>query len=1122
MNETTRRFIRNLTFSLLVSTATCFAQFTGGVQGVVQDSTGAAIPQATITLLNTDTQVTHQAKSDASGNYRFVSLAPGPYLVSASATSFGPTKISFSLSANENRNVVITMPVGQVATNVEVTGQAPLLDTSDSRNVQTLDTVALEELPLAARNPTALIGLTPGVTGLGTGSSTNFNPENYIDASAGGRGQNGNQYVVDGLDVTSSIRPGVLNLTPNVDVVSEVSVQTNTYAVDYGRASAIQTVMTTKSGTNKYHGYASEYYNYEGLNARGEFGLPQPLKVAPYHVNNMSFGAGGPVLPHHEFFFFAAIEPYRAITSNGSSVQTYEDPAFLSFAQLAMPNSPEVQLMAKYKPSNAVTTAVSATAQDVFGSQNTAANTGCNTPSTDNIPCSTPVFDHGNFNSSNYSNSYQWNVRIDKYFSKDRLYGNFVRNTTKQGSPAIRPAFATTNTFPMVSLQVNETHTFSPNILNEAAFGYNRIEGFVNQGGTFTVPIVGVSGLGVGFGNGFADGDYIQHSYHWRDVLTRIQGQHSFKVGYEGWHGDDLALFAPCFGIPNLYYNNMIDLINDKPYSESGLSYNIVSGKPQPGQYEFAQSTLGIFAEDSWKVNRKLTLNYGIRYDNFGNAYPISGTTLANFHPASGASLQEQIANGAMTAQSHVYSKDMNWVFSPRGGFAWDPKADGKWVVRGGLGLYHDYYTLGNSENGLKGNPPGWVVPTFFNNGSTAAPIFGYGKQNTFPFGFDYPAFVGSTLDSKGGVVGSQISVGGVDPHLSAPNTLNWSATVERELRQGLTASFGYIGSHSSNLIVNGGCTGCTSYGVDVNVFNGDLIQHPLCTVSGTTSSCTGVQTRLNSSFGSITYAANSARANYAGFVGAVQGRFSKRGFVTVSYTRSDGKDDWQSYPGSYPYDHYYGPSNWNAPNRLSLGWSYQLPDVDGGRGLLGHVASGYSLSGSTILQSGTPFTVYTSAPFHAQLIDTTLPASASNLQFAPDSGDFNADGDNFDIPNVSSYRQPHDRKSFKSGAGIFTHCSGSNLSGCGNFTLPTLGTEGNEKTNLFQNPGYAQTDLSLKKATPINERFALELRMDAINAFNRPNLNGVDANAADGTNFGTTGSTQTARTVTVSAKLIF
>ena len=1111
-----------LTILFLLCAAHGYAQFSGGVQGTVQDSSGAAVPNASVTLKNTDTSVTLEAVSDDAGVYRFVSLAPGPYAVSGSAKGFGDAKVEFRLTTNETRNVIITLAIGQVSSNVTVTSEAPLIDTSDSRNEQTLGTEALQDLPLAARNPTALIGLTPGVTGLGTGSSTNFNPENYIDASANGRGQNGNQYVVDGLDVTSSIRPGVLNLTPNVDAVSEVSVQINTYAVDYGRASSIQTVMTTKSGTDKYHGFASEYYNYQGLNARGEFGVPKPNKVNPYHVNNMSFGAGGAVIPHRQFFFFGSYEPYLSLTSNGGSVQTYEDPAFVAFAQSVNPDSPEVQLLAKYKPTGATTTGVSATAQDVFGAKNAEANTGCETPSTDNIPCTTPVFDHGNFNSSSFNNAKQWNIRIDKYFSKDRLYGNFVRNTISSGGPAIRPAFATTSYDYGASIQVNETHTFSPSMLNEAAFGYNRIEGFANKTGTFTVPIVNVGQLGVGFGDGFAQGDFIQHSYHWRDVLSYIRGGHSFKVGYEGWHGDDLALFAGAYGIPNLYYNNMIDLINDNPYSESGLSYNIVTGKPQPGQYQFAMTTHGAFAEDTWKASRKLTLNYGIRYDNFGNAYPTGGTVLANFHLPSTGTLADRVSNGVMMAQGHVYDNSMNWVFSPRIGFAYGPDVAGKWVVRGGFGLYRDFVTLGNSENGLKGNPPGFVVPTFKNDGSTAPPVFGYGTQNNYPYGFTYPAFVGTPLDDHGGVVGSNISVGGVDVNTEPTHTMNWSAGVQRQVTNDITASLGYVGSHSGNLIIGGGNTGATSYGVDVNVFDGDLLQHLQCTENESTNSCTGVQTRLNPSFGSITYATNGARSNYQAFIAAVQGRFAKRGFVTASYTRSSSKDDWQGYPGKYPYDQYYGPSSWDAPNRFSLGWSYNIPGTSNRTSLIGRVTNGFVLSGTTILQSGTPFTVYTSAAFHAMLADPTAPATGSNVVLASDSGDFNADGDNFDYPNVSNYHQLTSRTAYKSGHGIFPHCSGGNLDGCGSFSLPAAGTYGNEKTNQFRNPGFAQNDFAVKKATAITERLNLELRLDAINAFNRPNLNGVDANANDGTNFGTTGSTQTPRILVLGARLTF
>jgi hypothetical protein len=142
--------------------------------------------------------------------------------------------------------------VEKVSSTVTVTTQAPLIDTSDSRFEQTLDTSAMADLPLQGRNPTNVLIVAPGVTGLGgqnspgSSTSTNFAPENWVDASANGQGATGNQYIVDGMDVTSSIRPGVLNLTPNADVLQEVSVQTNTYTVDYGRAGAIQTVMTTK------------------------------------------------------------------------------------------------------------------------------------------------------------------------------------------------------------------------------------------------------------------------------------------------------------------------------------------------------------------------------------------------------------------------------------------------------------------------------------------------------------------------------------------------------------------------------------------------------------------------------------------------------------------------------------------------------------------------------------------------------------------------------------------------------------------------------------------------------------------------------------------------------------
>ncbi|MBB5330308.1 TonB-dependent receptor [Tunturiibacter gelidoferens] len=1113
--------------AVLFLSASCFGQFSSSLQGTVQDHSGAGIPGATVTLTNSDTGVAQTTVSDGTGVYRFASLAPGSYQLSSSASGFNASKTSFVLNTNETRNVPVVLSVGQISATVQVTAQQPLLDTSDSRNQLTLDTQALGNLPLAARNPLALITLAPGVTGLGAGTSTNFNPENSVDASANGRGSNGNLYVVDGLDVTSSIRPGVVNLTPNADSIQEASVQTNTYTVDYGRASSIQTTMTTRSGTNSYHGFASEYYTYQELSARGEYGIPSGTRVAPYHTNNLSFGVGGPVIPNHKFFFYVGYEPYLSLASNGSSLQTYEDAAFTSFATAVRPNSPEVQLLTKYTPSNITFKNIQQTAEQAFGVQNIVNNTGCGTPSTDNIPCSTPVFDQGNFNSSSYNNSKQYDVRIDKYFNKDRVYGLFYRDTISTGGPAVRPAFATTNNYYTFSLQGNETHTFSPNLLNEAFIGYNRIEGFAPSSGLFTVPVVNVTGLGVNFGDGFALGDYIQHSYHWRDVLTLIRGSHSFKFGYESWHGDDIALFAGAYAQPTLQFNSLIDLINDNPYSEGGLSYDPVTGQPKANNYGYAQTTAGVFAEDTWKVSHKLTINYGLRYDNFGNAYPsLAGTGLSNFHLGSGSTFQQQVANGVMTAQTHVYKSDMNYVFSPRVGFAYSPGSDDKTLVHAGIGLYHDYFTLGNSENGLSANPPGFVRPTFFNNGSTAPPIFGYGTQNVYPFGFQYPAFQGMPLDAKGGIAGSQIGVGGVDGNLKSPYTVNFSLAVDRQITPGFVVSIGYVGSYSNNLISAGGNTGNTSYGNDVNAFAGDLIQHISCTESATKNVCTGTQTRLNTSFGNINYAFNSSTGNYSGLILSARGRFAGRGFLTASYTHGHSLDNWQNYPVAYPINQFYASSPYDVRDRLSVGASYELPGAQIGNAFERRILGGWTLAGLAVLQTGTPFTVYTGAAFAGQLINPALPATASNIAFAPGSGDFNADGDNNDYPSVISYKQSHKRGEYHSGKGVLAACP-SGVLPCGNFILPPLGTEGNETPNQFRNPGYADVDFTLKKVTAITERVNFELRLDTFNLFNRVNYlasgvsGGVDTNIQDGSFAQSTG-TNPPRNMLVGGRINF
>jgi Carboxypeptidase regulatory-like domain/TonB dependent receptor len=1156
-----RRFVEILALALLISTGSCYAQFNAGVQGTVQDTKGAVVPNATVTLVNDATGVRRSTVSTANGVYRFTSLAAGNYTLSTTVQAFSQETASVVLTANQLFDVPLILRVAGVSSTVTVTTQAPLLDTSDSRFEETLNTTALTDLPLPGRNPTNVLTVAPGVTGLGgqsspgASTSTNFAPENWVNASANGRGANGNLYIVDGMDVTSFIRPGVLNLTPNADSLQEVSVQTNTYSVDYGRASSIQTVMTSKSGSNEYHGLASDYYQSQQLQARGEFGIPRGTPLPPYHTSNFSFALGGPVIPHHEFFFFVGYEPYYSIASQGSSLTTYEDPAFVQFAQSVLPNTGETQIMAKYPASAATTVGVNSTAGQLWANTlpsteqaQCLAGVGNLGSAYDNIPCATAALDTGRFTPSSVYNAKQYNIRADKYFKKDRIFGNFYRNTASTGGPNVRPAFNTTSDYYVFNFQGNETHTFSPTMLNEAIFGYSRIEGFANKTGLFTVPIVSVSQLGNGFGDGFAQGDYIQHSYHWRDMLTKVVGSHNVKAGFDVWRGDDDVFFQGPDGIPNLNYTNLINFINDDIYSESGLSYNVVTGKPVPYTYGYKKTTVGIFAEDSWKVNRKLTVNYGIRYDNNGNPFvdealpgKSSGAppnVISNMMLGSGSNLSEKIATASFKVQSHVYPSDRNWIFSPRVGLAFDPSQNGKWVIRGGIGLFHDLPTLGNEENLLGNNAPGPTVPTFFGNGSTAPPVFGLGTQNHYPYGFTYPAFVGTPLNANGGIIGSNISMGAVQQNLGIPNTEVWSAALERQLTPNLTASLGYAGTHSSGLIIVGGNTGDTSYTADVNLSPGDLIRNPVFDSSGIWTG-SGIQKRLNPSFGHINYEFNGARSNYNALIAAVRGRFGKHGFLTASYTRSVSKDNSTNYPDAYTgagkgvnynLDQFYSPSNWDVPNRVSMGSSYDIPGLNNRGGFVKRLTSGFNLASTMILQSGTPF--YVTSQNSLALVDTsgvTVTAAnyaselaAGNINFAANSGNYSADGDNgSDIPDVISYHQKHDRKSYK-----FTGVVDSGVIAHAQFAAPKFaagGAQGNERMNSFRNPGYADVDLTARKGTAITERLNAEFRVDIFNLFNRVNLNGVNSNFNDtSAGFGTTGSSLPPRYMQLGAKINF
>ena len=1094
----TRKVLSIVVFAwMLCGCRMLLAQFSGSLQGHVEDPSGASIPKATVTLTNSATNVTQTTQASDSGVYRFDSLAPGNYVVTGSATGFASTKTTFTLSTGQLMNVPLPLRVASSTQTVEVTTQAPVLDTAETRNQLTIDTQALESLPLPGRNQLGLVTLAPGVTGIGIQgnggngqSNDNYASETQVSASANGRSSVGNMYVVDGLDITSDITPGVLNLVPNPDTVQENTVQVNTFNAEYGRSSSIVDVMTTRSGTDRFHFMASDYYTANWLNARTEFQPRETTKILPFHSNNISASLGGPVPFIKRMFFFTGWEPLLALTQQTSQV-TYEDPAFTAWAKTNYPKSIGVNLFAQYPATHAFTTGVASTGSKLFP-------TTCGTPAAANIPCSLPVVDNGVLNATNYRNALQYNIRVDKYFSKDRVYGNYYSTGLDIGGPAVRVDMQSPQHYDVHSVQANETHTFNDRMLNEAAFGFLRMEGFLDPTGPFHVPIITVTNAwGTQMGVSKADYKYVQHHYVWRDVVTRIHKTHDMRFGYDGFHGDNLTFFGPAASIPTYNFLSVADFVQDKINTESGVSFDLHTGQQAGvlgGSFQFVGTTFGFFAQDNWKVNRKLTLIYGLRWDNFGNPSPINGSIESNFFYGSGSTISEQVANGFVKQVSHAFNHAIK-AWSPRVGFAYDPTAQGKWLVRGGFGLYHDWVTLGNAQNEF-GNPPSPASVTFQSNTTGIQPIYSLGTSDTFPFGYTYPNFTGYTLDSKGGITGQQVNIGGLDPNLHASNTLNYTVTAERGITRNYSVAAGYSGQHSLELFSGfAGRTTNAGYGVDINNFPGSLIQNH------------GNLVRLNTSFGSIRYSTNGPTSSYNAFIAEFKGRFAHRGFIDTSYTHSSSWDDAGTYPtpqsNTLDYHQYWSHSNWDVPNRYSLLVSYELPDVKRGPEYLHVFTNGWRPSMITILQSGTPFTVFQTNAYSK-------------------GGDYNADGTNSDLPNIPSYAYsiPTDRE----------HQLGRNgntygvFNSINDFTAPsTLPGEGNEVINGYRNPGYANTDFSLLKNNRIREYANLQLRLDIFNLYNRASLGGITGGLGSTATFGkATSQVGNARFVQIGARIEF
>ena len=226
------------------------------------------------------------------------------------------------------------------------------------------------------------------------------------------------------------------------------------------------------------------------------------------------------------------------------------------------------------------------------------------------------MIDQGSFGATSVRNGTQYFARIDQGFKSDRIYVSVFRTLLLTGAPSSMPQFSALNNTWQVAGQASWTHTFSPNTLNDFTAGLSRVEGVLGSGAKdYTVPSISVNGInadaGQAYGVGFAQGDFIQHNYHWRDVLTHVKGTHTLKFGYEGWYGDDVEPFQGPWSQPKFSFNNLLNLAQDAPANENGVMYNPATGQQQLWNWDAASRTFGLFVQDTWKARKNLTLTLG-------------------------------------------------------------------------------------------------------------------------------------------------------------------------------------------------------------------------------------------------------------------------------------------------------------------------------------------------------------------------------------------------------------------------------------------------------------------------------------------------------------------------------
>jgi outer membrane receptor protein involved in Fe transport len=1030
-----------LAFVVLTAGVLAAQTFRGGILGTVTDSSGAAVADAKVTVTSVETGLSRSLQTDGEGNFHFSELPVGNYTVTATKSGFSTQTLKgvlVAVSADTRADIKLTP--GQVQQVVEVNAENPLVDTSSATVGGTIEAQQLESIPVSGRDFTHVMSLVAGATADPAGVSESPGSFGYLSVN-GNRGRS-NNYLLDGTDMNDGFRNdpavnegGVFGVPATIlpiDALESIPVISGAEA-EYGRNSGGIVNIITKSGTNELHGSVFEYFRNNALDARNYFNA-RPGAQNSFHNNQFGGSIGGPIWKDHTFFFGA----YEGQRERGG-----------------LPTSARVP-----------------TATDI---QNAIDDVGFENPIAANLlaahvwPAAT-VMDAdgvGTFiGSTNFSNRLDSVIaKVDHHFrDSDVFTARYFFGDSFQSFPLALvgggglPGYNTTVPTRVQLVSLSLTHVISPKLLLEIRGGYNRFNEIsfepedsafdptsvglntLNGSGDLGLPLISISGFGQIGANTSVPRGRVDTNWQYDTNLSYDRGRHNLKFGYE-FRRTFVAGFFDSGYRSKISFASFDDFIAGIPSS----------GRQAQGfsRRHTHQNNHSFYAQDTFKATRRLTLNFGLRWDYFGVIGEKDGLfSNFNFDPA----------NPMPVLTNQLYPKDYN-NFAPRVSFAYDLFGSGKTVVRGGWGVYYDAF----SQDFFVGQLP-------FNTFNAGPAYNGVGPA---PVTFDFsPAAEAFTLVACGGNSIPVPNSGGlctppvfaqgdfsaadiftVDQKLRTPYVQNYNFNVEHQLGTNVGFQIGYVGSSGRKLFRF----------VDLN---------QLCPPSPTSINCPAVTPPFPFEF--INTFQSSASSTYNALQVQLKIR-NMHGFnSSVNYTWShsiDNASDGQDYVpnGSQP-DNSYNPaaeranSNFDTRQRFTWTYSYEFPNPQTMKWLLG----GWALDGVVSLTTGQPVNV--------------------NYLFE---GDFNGSGEFFGRPDVvgNPFLGRHLPNTFLNANAFAVPCTWDASIGETGDCVPGTKHFGNLPRNAFAGPNYRDWDFSISKSQKLGERLTMQLRADFFNILNHPNF---------------------------------